>query len=463
MRILMLGWEYPPHISGGLGTACKGLTSAMDRLSARVLFILPRSVREDASAEGPPGDLRAQAGAPGHGGGRLVTRVPGGTQKLVEAPVPSEIVSPYQRFALAERMCESVGPPGDSKSEKARAAGLESRRARAPSSVRVRGAGTGDGYDGDLGKKIQDYAGRCASIARQELFDVIHAHDWMTFPAAMAIARLSGRPLVAHVHATEFDRAGENINRTIYEFERMGMHAANRVIAVSGRTRRLIVERYGVPPDKVGVVYNGVDGANSWSPWPRVGKEKVVLFLGRVTMQKGPEYFIRAAARTAEMIDDVRFVVAGAGDKLADVQRLASELGILHRVEFTGFLNGEDVDRMYSRADVYVMPSVSEPFGLTALEAASRGVPVIVSKSSGAAEVLVRGSLKVDFWDVDMMAGMIVDVLRRPGLAELLRNESRREIEKLSWDEAANKCLRFYYGVLGNAHTSGGFYPAAAV
>jgi glycogen(starch) synthase len=444
----MLGWEFPPHISGGLGTACKGLTGAMGRLQARILFVLPRAIEtepRDDSAEGGDG--------PPERSGRPTTAA-GQAQGLVEAPVKSEVVDPYGSSVRERKNPESKGlEPASKTSEAARRVGKTRRRT--PSSVRVMGAGTQDGYDGDLAQKVHDYAGRCANIARRELFDVIHAHDWMTFPAAMAIADLSGRPLVVHVHATEYDRAGESINPTIYGYEWSGMHAAARVIAVSEKTRRVIVQRYGVPPEKVSVVYNGIE-INGHAPSPvRAESERIVLFLGRITMQKGPEYFIRAAAKVARRVGTARFIVAGAGDQLPYVRRLAADLGIEDRVDFTGFLHGDDVDGIYRRADVYAMPSVSEPFGLTALEAARNGVPVILSKGSGVAEVLVRGSLKVDFWDVDLMAKMIVAVLEHPSLAEALRRESAREIRGLTWDEAARKCMKFYHDVVARETWTG--------
>jgi len=221
------------------------------------------------------------------------------------------------------------------------------------------------------------------------------------------------------------------------------------VIAVSQRTKQMIVQRYGIPAAKVQVVHNGIEVDRFEAPRAPTGRsEKVVLFLGRITMQKGPEYFIRAAARVAERIPDARFVVAGTGDQLSGVVRLAHDLGLDDKIEFTGFLNGPQVDEAYRRADVYAMPSVSEPFGLTALEAARHGVPVILSLSSGAAEVLRRGSMKVEYWDVEMMSKMIVSVLTYPRLAETLRRESAAEIKELTWDVAARKCITSYYDAL---------------
>jgi glycosyltransferase involved in cell wall biosynthesis len=359
------------------------------------------------------------------------------------APVPCELTNPYQTAGSQHRNASAQNS--------AQAYHLEQTRLATPkpSSVRIMGAGGEDGYDGDLQGKIHAYADRCVGLTRRELFDVIHAHDWMTFPAAMAIAGFSGRPLVVHVHATEFDRSGEHINRSVYDIERLGMLAAARVIAVSDRTKRTIVERYGVPPEKVDVVYNGIESVGRTESSVRAQRrEKVVLFLGRITRQKGPEFFVRAAARVAERVDHVKFVIAGAGDMLPSIVELVDELGLKDIVEFTGFLHGPEVEQAYQKADVYAMPSVSEPFGLTALEAARHGVPVVLSKNSGVAEVLRRGALKVDFWDVEMMAKMIVSILRYPALADMLRRESAAEIRGLTWDAAAQKCIRFYHDVI---------------
>jgi glycosyltransferase involved in cell wall biosynthesis len=441
----MLGWEYPPFISGGLGTACRGLTEAMKKLHTRILFVLPRAI--DSQSERTPNEgveLEDEAYRASDESNTLSQSVRG----LEHVAVPCDVTNPYLTATprRAAAPAEAV----------ARADLLLKARKKRPgvSSLRVVGVGAEDGYDGDLMGKINAYADRCAGLTRRELFDVIHAHDWMTFPAAVEIARFSGRPMIAHVHATEFDRSGDRGNQTVYEIERYGMHAAARVIAVSERTKRIIVQKYGVPEWKITVVHNGIEfDPCDLNPERPARREKVVLFLGRITRQKGPEYFVRAAARVAERLRDVRFVVAGSGDELPKIKRLADSLGLNDRIEFTGFLHGRDVDRAYERADVYAMPSVSEPFGLTALEAVRHGVPVILSKDSGVAEVLRRGTLKVDFWDVEMMAKMIVSVLKHPGLAEMLRRESAAEIRGLSWDDAARKCVKSYYeAVKNNGH-----------
>jgi len=434
MRVLMLGWEFPPHISGGLGTACQGLTDAMGRLQVRILFVLPR-------AETPP-----DAGRDAEAELRAAARAPRRRSELVLAPTPSELTNPYQASDL--RSAEEAPRPAQEPDRAAQKREEKRRRTH----LRVMGVGTQDGYDGDLSRKIYEYADRCVGLTRRELFDVIHAHDWMTFPAAMAIAEFSGRPIVVHVHATEYDRSGENINLAIYDIERRGMQAAARVVAVSERTKRIVVERYSVPARKVSVIYNGIDLGEGQRPAARTQRsQRVVLFLGRITMQKGPEYFVRAAARVAEQAADVKFVIAGTGDQLPYIRTLVEAQGLAGRVEFPGFLRGPEVDRAYQNADVYAMPSVSEPFGLTALEAARHGVPVVLSNDSGVAEVLKRGALKVDFWDVEMMAKMIVALLERPALADKLRRESIDEVRGLTWENAARKCIHSYHDAIRNS------------
>jgi glycosyltransferase involved in cell wall biosynthesis len=318
------------------------------------------------------------------------------------------------------------------------------------------GAGEGGGYGGDLVTRIAGYAERCVRIARNESFDVIHAHDWVTFPAGLAVAAMSGKPLVVHVHSTEFDRSGECVNRPVYDVEYAGVHGARAVIAVSHLTKRILVERYGVDPGKVQVVHNGVEPnpPGRRAGLPRSGNgEKTVLFLGRITMQKGPGFFVNAAARVCEKLGGVRFIMAGWGDMGPQMIEQVAAMGLSRWFRFAGFLRGAEVDQAYRHADVYVMPSVSEPFGLTALEAIQWGVPVILSKNSGVAEVLPHGALKVDFWDVDGMADRIVAVLRHPQLADALTRSAAAEVRRLTWDEAALKCVGVYLehaGVIEN-------------
>jgi glycosyltransferase involved in cell wall biosynthesis len=303
----------------------------------------------------------------------------------------------------------------------------------------------GTDYSGDMYAEVHRYAAVAVELAENEQFDVIHAHDWMTYPAAVAVAAMSGKPLIVHVHSTEFDRSGKHVNQTIYDIERKGMHTADKVIAVSFYTRNIILGRYGVSGEKVEVVYNGVERNGNW-PLDKTGiskDEKIVLFLGRITMQKGPEYFLAAAKRVLEVMDNVKFVMAGSGDMMHRAVEMAAGLGIGHKVLFTGFLRGEDVRKIYKMADLYVMTSVSEPFGIAPLEALGNDVPVIISKQSGVSEVLMH-ALKVDFWDVNEIANKIIAVLKYPPLQATLKNHGNFEIRKLRWKDSAQRCAKIY-------------------
>jgi glycosyltransferase involved in cell wall biosynthesis len=304
-------------------------------------------------------------------------------------------------------------------------------------------------YGGDMYTEVHRYAVLASELARDEQFDVVHAHDWMTFPAAVAVAGLSRRPLIVHVHSTEFDRSGEHVNQMIYDIERKGMERADKVIAVSQYTRNIIISRYGISREKVEVVYNGVEqNVSAGLAESVIGRdEKIVLFLGRITMQKGPEYFLAAAKKVLEVMDNVKFVMAGSGDLMHRAIELAAQLGIGHKVLFTGFLRGEDVRRIYRMADLYVMPSVSEPFGIAPLEALGNDVPVIISKQSGVSEVL-RHALKVDFWDIDEMANKIIAVLKYSPLGVTLRQHGNFEVRKLRWQDSAAKCVQIYEEML---------------
>ena len=279
-------------------------------------------------------------------------------------------------------------------------------------------------------------------------FDVIHAHDWLTYFAGIAAKRVSGKPLVVHMHATEYDRSGENINTQTYAIERAGMHAADRVIAVSNLTRNIVIEKYGVPADKVVTVHNAVRFAEKESEAPERGvSDKIVTFLGRITFQKGPDYFVEAAAKVLKRVPNVRFVMAGSGDMMNHIIRRVARLGIADRFHFTGFLRGADVHRMFQLSDVYVMPSVSEPFGISPLEAMKSNVPVIISKQSGVAEVLDY-AVKVDYWDVDAMADAIYGLITYPALSQMFAKKGLEEVTSLKWNNAAAKIKSVYEDVI---------------
>jgi glycosyltransferase involved in cell wall biosynthesis len=282
-------------------------------------------------------------------------------------------------------------------------------------------------------------------IAGALSFDLVHAHDWMTVPAAIRVAQASGRPLVLHVHSCEHDRCGEGGDARIVEVEQAGLDAAARVVCVSRFTADVLGRHYRLDPSRVRVVHNGVDAPSRTRPLPGPGRggEPLVLFLGRVTFQKGPDYFLEAAERIHRVMPGVRFVISGSGDMLPPLIESAARRGLARSVSFTGFLRGEDVGRMYSMASVYVMPSVSEPFGITPLEAAALGVPVVISRQSGVSEVL-RHALRADFWDVQDIADKVLALLRHPVLARGLGEGGRGEVSRMRW-EARGALLRSVY------------------
>lgn len=426
MKVFMLGWEFPPFISGGLGTACYGLTRAMDQLGIEVIFVLPKIVESQYTTHVKlltPGSRNA---------GSFFNF---SDLKNVKFHTINSALQPYTTAETYQRRIEET---------------LRKKIEERGGDIRVAShLVVSKDYSCDMYTEVHRYAALAAELADNEQFDVIHAHDWMTYPAGIAVAAISGKPLVVHVHSTEFDRSGEHVNQMIYDIERAGMHKAERVIAVSHFTRNVIINRYGVSPEKVEVVYNGVERSGGWaSEEAGINKdEKIVLFLGRITMQKGPEYFLQAAKKVLQVMSNVKFVMAGSGDLMHRAVEMAAELGIGQKVLFTGFLRGEDVQKIYKMADLYVMPSVSEPFGIAPLEALDNDVPVIISKQSGVSEVLVH-ALKVDFWDVNEIANKIVAVLKYPPLQTTLRSHGNFEVRKLRWKDAAAKCAKIYEGLL---------------
>lgn len=478
VRVLMLGWEFPPFITGGLGTACFGLTKAMDRAGMEVNFVLPKAVDTSENSHVHLMSPGLEMGEPLHEfteseiafndeTAEIIT--PEERQTIIEefrlrfknvgfVDLPVSVDSSYGKIqALARELRESTSeqrlmklleasghhPEHGQISPEMRAMLEEyNEQEEAEESYLAAKSNNAADYGGDLIGQALAYAHFCVDVAKHVDFDVIHAHDWLTFPAGLAVARLSGRPLVVQVHSTEFDRSGEHVNQPVYNIERRGMRGAVRIIAVSELTKRICTSRYGISPDKIDVVYNGVDFEPT-NIRPIETKDKIVLFFGRITMQKGPEYFLQAAKRVLDLVDDVKFVVAGSGDLAAMMIEMAADMGIGHKVLFTGFLRGRDISRVFALADLYVMPSVSEPFGIAPLEAMSHDVPVLISKSSGVSEVLSH-ALKVDFWDVEEMANKIVAVLRHAPLRKALRDNGKFEVRSLTWDGAAQRCGAVY-------------------
>jgi glycosyltransferase involved in cell wall biosynthesis len=422
MKVLMFGWEFPPHITGGLGTACFGMTKGLLKNGVEVLFVVPKAYGDESqeavrliNASDVSIDIRR-------------TEELEFWKNITYLEVNSSLV-PYVGPEAFDNLMEST--------EKVTTLSEDS-----VFNARYTFSGK---YGENLLEEVARYALVGAQIARESQFDVIHAHDWLTYAAGVAAKQATGKPLVVHMHATEFDRSGENVNQRVYDIERSGMEAADRVITVSNLTRNIVIDRYGIDPAKVITVHNAVEPTEQFdfSSVEKQVPEKVVTFLGRVTFQKGPEYFIEAAYKVLQRDPNVRFVMAGTGDLLEKMIRRVAQLRISTRFHFTGFLRGENVDRMFAMSDVYVMPSVSEPFGISPLEAMRSNVPVVISKQSGVAEVL-QHALKVDFWDIDAMADAIYGLLQYKSLPRMFSKYGAREVNSLKWENAATHIKRVY-------------------
>lgn len=427
MRVLMFGWEFPPHITGGLGTACFGLTKGIAKQSVDIIFVVPKAYGdEDGSA------IRLVA-AENIDVTHTSTQLEEFWKHIQYLEISSNIV-PYVDPEEFAKIIES------SEFDTSESSSLSSRR-------KFKFSGK---YGPSLMSEVTRYAITAATLASKNQFDVIHAHDWLTYPAGIAAKMVSGKPLVIHVHATEFDRSGENINQSVYEIERRGMEVADRIITVSHYTRNIVINRYGIPEDKVITVHNGVDFTNHQElDLNRGVPEKVVTFLGRVTFQKGPDYFVEAAHKVLKRNPNVRFVMAGSGDMLNRMIKRVAKLGIANKFHFTGFLKGSDVNQMFALSDVYVMPSVSEPFGISPLEAMRSNVPVIISKQSGVSEVL-KYAIKVDFWDVDALADSISGLINYNALSNFFIKHGQDEVNNLKWDNAAKQVVDVYKSAIYN-------------
>lgn len=409
----MFGWEFPPHHSGGLGVACYGLTRALSARGHGLVFVMPKRL-----PVGAPWARFVFADAPEIAGALAVSDIV--TYAVNAGVTPYSWRGSYTKgattggAATAERILVEIQ----------------------------------EVYGWDLMGEVVRYGATGAEIARRERCDVIYAHDWLSFGAGLEAKRATGKPLVVHVHATEFDRCGGSVgvNPDVYAIEKAGMEGADAIIAVSEFTKNLLVREYGIPDEKIHVVHNGIDAAtlpqkgNTLSRLRRLKASgfSIVLFLGRVTLQKGPDYFLRVAKRVREKNSKVLFVLSGSGDMEAQMMKYAAQLGVADKVLFTGFVGGTERHEMYEAADLFVMPSISEPFGITTLEAMSLGTPVLISKQSGVSEAVTH-ALKADFWDVEDMANKILAVVGYAGLGKTLATHAAKEAEALTWDRAAEK------------------------
>ena len=420
MKVLMFGWEFPPHISGGLGTACYGLTKGLSLSGVEVIFVMPKASGDEDQTYTKIVNASDVEVDPRHA--EFYTRE-GGTSYI---QVNSQLV-PYVGLDDYYNVVNQID------------SGLIQENNGGKRKYIFSG-----GYGKNLMEEVNRYAEIATEIARNEEFDIIHAHDWLTYRAGIAAKRVSGKPLVVHIHATEYDRSGEkNRNDIVYNMEKEGMSAADAVCAVSDLTRNIVIEKYGIQANKVFTLHNAVVPSDKKVQRDKFVKEKIVTFLGRVTFQKGPDYFVETAKLVLDKDPNVRFVLAGDGDMMQHIITRVAELGISDRFHFTGFLRGDDIDKMFGMSDVYVMPSISEPFGISPLEAMRAKVPVVISKQSGVAEVL-QHAIKVDFWDINATADAIYGLLHYPALSNLFSVKGAEEVDNLKWENVAKKLKVIY-------------------
>ena len=419
MKALMFGWEFPPHILGGLGTASYGLTKGMHANgNMDITFVIPKPWGDEER------DFATIIGA-------------------CNTPVGYRDVS---REYVEERIGRFMDPQFYFDLRAHIYADFNYMHLNDLGCIEFSGR-----YPDNLIEEINNYSIVAGVIARTVDCDIIHSHDWLTYPAGIHAKNVTGKPLVIHVHATDFDRSRGNVNPTVFAIEKDGMENADHIITVSNLTRRTVIEKYGMPPEKVTTVHNAViplDKELLELP-RRTHGEKVVTFLGRITMQKGPEYFVEAAAKVLKKNKNVRFVMAGSGDMMDDMIKLAAKRGIADRFHFPGFQRGKEVYEMLRDSDVYIMPSVSEPFGISPLEAMEMGVPSIISKQSGCAEIL-DNVIKTDYWDIDAMADAIHSIITNKALYNTLRDKGIEEIHGITWEKAGKKVIDIYDKVIAD-------------
>lgn len=425
MKVLMFGWEFPPHISGGLGTACYGLTKGLSHIPGmEILFVVPKAYGDE-----------------NRNGMHLIgaNDVYVDTTKILKK-------KKLKKVTFLEVFSHLIPYLSPEEYEHLSLQEFEHNAAHYKKGFKGKINFTGK-YGRNLFEEISNYSLIASTIALENDFDIIHAHDWLTYPAGIAAKAISGKPLVIHVHATEFDRSGGSVNPDVFKIEKAGMEAANKIITVSNLTRNIVIEKYGINPQKVTTVYNAVEPQHESFKIKKNTDEKIVCFMGRITLQKGPEYFVEAACKVLKKMHNVRFVMAGSGDMMNKMIIQAARLHITDKFNFTGFLKGEEVNHLFSISDVYVMPSVSEPFGISPLEAMQSNVPVIISNQSGVSEIL-NHALKVDFWDIDAMADAIYGLLNYSALGNMFKKYGKAEVENLKWDNSAQQVRNVYNAAL---------------
>lgn len=467
IRVLMLGWEYPPRLAGGLGKACQGLAQALSKQGAQVSFVLPTFPKKIIEPTLEVVGAREYLIESGWSPERL-------TEKMASSGFSQEFGGLTAIRSDAELYPYGSSPAGpvpksiqvlmgDSGDVRVVSVDSQGRPQVVKSVASPVGPASKEIYGRNLWSEIERFVFSVRQLAETHEVDVVHAHDWMTFPAAFEYQRLTGSPVFLHVHATEYDRSGEDVNREVFRIERDGFRKADHIFAVSRYTAGIIQRLYGVNPKKISVVYNAPDDAAKTFA-AGVGAEgrdaegtdvaerqDEVIFLGRLTFQKGPDHFLRACALVAEAHSKARFVFCGTGDLFDQLRALSHRLGIEERVHFAGFVDPSSVDEILLRSKVLVMPSVSEPFGLVALEAIHCGIPVIISKQSGVREVLQR-ALQVDFWDHEKLADQILAALRLPELSRQLVEEGMNQVQALSWEKSAKKVVENYRSHFRRSH-----------
>jgi glycogen synthase len=418
MKALMFGWEFPPHILGGLGTASFGLTRGMSlQKDMEIVFVIPK----------PQGDED-----------KSFLKITGACHTPIVWREPS-------LETLQNRLGSAMDPQEYFTLRNHLYADFNYMHTNDLGCMEFSGR-----YPENLLEEINNYSICAGVIARRESFDVIHSHDWLTYPAGIHAKNVSGKPMVIHVHATDFDRSRGQVNPQVYSIEKNGMDHADHIICVSNLTRETVIQKYHQHPDKVSTVHNAVEpvSAEIEAIQPIRCGDKVVTFLGRITMQKGPEYFVEAAAKVLAKTRKVRFVMAGSGDMMEAMIKLAAKRGISDRFHFPGFMKGNQVYEMLKSSDVYIMPSVSEPFGISPLEAMQVGVPTIISKQSGCAEILDY-AIKTDYWDIDAMADAIYSIISYPIMYDFLQKEGKQEVDEIKWEYAGLKVRAIYDRVCG--------------
>jgi hypothetical protein len=416
MRVLMLGWEYPPILNGGLGVACNAIANALAEF-ANITVIVPRAKNESTSNNVAIVGLNHLVSQ-----SKYWDELPNINYESIQvaAALPNPYVSSQENFNIIKTNFASAEIPSHANNL----------------------FNQGNLYDQNLWARIHYYNFLVEKVASELDFDIIYAHDWMTFQAGQRLKNKFLKPLVVHVHSLEYDRIGNYSDNAVTNIEKSAMNDANSIVAVSNYTAHIIKNCYQINSEKVYAIHNGSVGKKHLDRNKKI-PDKVVLFIGRLTNQKGPHVFISIAKQVLQKVSNVRFVIAGTGEQFEDLITITAHQEIGHKVHFTGFLNRKQIEELLSISDVYCMPSVSEPFGLSAMEAAEFGIPCVLSKQAGAIEIL-KGSRFADHWDTELFAKHIVDILSNPQLAQEISEANYKALENYSWRNTSLKLMEIF-------------------